>query len=304
MATATTNRENHYYKTKIGLIQLNSKLNPLENISFIRNLIPQVKSEGISLLFLPEYFYSLGKNYNTPHLVELNNEHYENILSLATECGVYLLGGTAATRSPANASPTNTLPANTPPAIYNRTYNFSPSGELLPHYDKINLFKCNLSNLADNKSHDESKIYTAGTTPLALTLNIPFQELKVKIGFGVCFDLRFPELFRNYVSKYNVQLLSICAAFTVATGKAHWHTLLRARAIENQAYVVAAAQVGHHDGGITTYGHSLIIDPWGEIIVDAGGNEDNVGLWSAEIDLLYLDEVRSRMSVFNSINYS
>ncbi|MBF0359884.1 MAG: hypothetical protein HQK49_02680 [Oligoflexia bacterium] len=282
---STTNRV-----IKIGLIQLNSKLDPNENLAFIKEQIPKIKSEAIEVLFLPEYFYSLGKDHITPYLVEVEvgekfeseesekNQHFQNIKSLAIGCGVYVLGGTAATRIPSTGK------------IYNRTYNFSPSGELLPRYDKINLFKCTLQQ----KSFDESKIYTAGSLPLALTL----KDLELKIGFAICFDLRFPELFRNYVRSSKVHLLSICAAFTVPTGKAHWHTLLRARAIENQSYVVAAAQVGSHDGGITTYGHSLIIDPWGKVIVDAGGSESDVGLYCAEIDLQYIENIRSRMVVF------
>ena len=281
---------------KIGLIQLNSKLNPLENIDLIRGLIPKIKSEAVQILFLPEYFYSLGNNYNTNHLVEIGNQHFKNIKLLAMQCGTYFLGGTAATKT-TDVNESNERNEK----IVNRTYNFSPTGELLPFYDKINLFKCTLDNNNSdiNKnttmSYDESKTYTAGKSPLTLELT-DIQNLK--IGFGICFDLRFPELFRNYVKNEGVHLLSISAAFTATTGKAHWHTLLRARAIENQAYVIAAAQVGTHDGGISTYGHSLIIDPWGEILVDSGGNEKDIGLWCTNIDINYLENIRNKMKVF------
>jgi predicted amidohydrolase len=151
----------------------------------------------------------------------------------------------------------------------------------------MNLFSCDLSRHKSQTVIDESKIYTAGTNPLLLDV------LGMKIGISVCFDLRFPELFRLY-SSMGANVLSISSAFTVPTGLAHWHTLVRARAIENQCFVVACGQYGEHNDKIKTFGHSLIVDPWGEILVDAGVGEKIV---YADLNFERLNEVRSRLDV-------
>jgi predicted amidohydrolase len=116
----------------------------------------------------------------------------------------------------------------------------------------------------------------------------------LKIGLGICFDLRYPKMARDYVLN-GANLLTFSSAFTVPTGRAHWHTLVRARAIENQCFVVAAAQVGRHNERIQTYGHSLVVDPWGDILVDAG---DKVGLHFFDIDLSIMKKVRESVGVF------
>ena len=116
----------------------------------------------------------------------------------------------------------------------------------------------------------------------------------LKIGLGICFDVRFPEMARGY-SKKGANLLTFSSAFTVPTGKAHWHTLVRARAIENQCFVVASAQWGQNNERISTYGHSLVVDPWGEILADAGEGEKVI---TAELNLDYVQEVRKKVKVF------
>jgi deaminated glutathione amidase len=134
---------------------------------------------------------------------------------------------------------------------------------------------------------DESRVYTRGTKSQMVDV------LGFKLGLTICFDLRFPELFRAY-SAAGANMLSISSAFTVPTGKAHWHTLVRARAIENQCYVIASAQWGQHNEKISTFGHSLIVDPWGEILADAQEGEKII---FAEVTLEKVEQVRARLNV-------
>ena len=172
----------------------------------------------------------------------------------------------------------------------NRSYNFSPEGKDLGFYDKMNLFSCDLSKHPSNTVIDEGRVYTAGHTPVLLDIE------SFKLGLSICFDLRFPELFRLYSSQ-GANLLSISSAFTVPTGKAHWHTLVRARAIENQSYVVASAQWGKHNERMSTFGHSLIVDPWGEVLADAGEGEKII---FADLHLEKIATVRSRLNVIRN----
>ncbi len=251
---------------KIGLLQLNSQLDPDKNIESINSLI----SSDIRYWFLPECFYSFSSNNQvTPYLVAKDNQHFKNIAKIALEKNVYILGGSVAYEDNGN--------------IKNRVLNFSPDGSLLNFYDKRNLFSCELENI----SLDESKVYTSGKKNCLLNLE------DFCFSFTVCFDLRFPELYRND-SKLGANVFVISAAFTVPTGLAHWEVLLRARAIENQSYVIASAQVGIHNGKNETFGHSMIIDPWGKVLEKL----TSVGRISAELDLKLIKEIRKRMNVF------
>lgn len=262
---------------KIGVIQLQSVLDPAINLETIRKFLDEARAEGAKAVFLPEVFYSMSDGTKaTPYLVDGKNEHYEAIRKLAVDSGLYILGGSAAT--------------NMDGKIMNRSYNFAPDGTELMTYDKMNLFAVDLSKHPSNTVVNESKVYTNGNTPKLL----PFGEFK--IGLSICFDLRFPELFRSYSSQ-GANVLSISSAFTVPTGKAHWHTLVRARAIENQSYVIASAQWGQHNEKMSTFGHSLIVDPWGEIIADAGEGEKII---FGEISLEKIEAVRARMNVLRN----
>jgi len=259
---------------KIGVIQLQSVLDPTVNLSRIKNLMREAKVFGAKAIFLPEVFYSMSDGTKaTPYLIEGKNEHYEAIRSLAKDSGFYILGGSAATLVDGK--------------IMNRSYNFSPTGEELATYDKMNLFSVDLSKHPSQTVIDESKTYTAGSTPKI------FEFEGFRVGLSICFDLRFPEFFRAYSSR-GANVLSISSAFTVPTGKAHWHTLVRARAIENQCYVIASAQWGRHNEKMSTYGHSLIVDPWGEVIADAGEGEKII---FGDISLEKIEQVRSRLNV-------
>lgn len=262
---------------KIGVIQLTSVLDPEINLLKIRTFISQAIRQGVSAIFLPEVFYSMSDGIKpTPYLVEKNNQHHLAISNLAKDHKVYLIGGSAATK--VNGK------------IMNRSYNFSPEGSELITYDKMNLFAVDLSRHSSHTVIDEAMVYSSGDSPKILDL------WDFKIGLSICFDLRFPELFRHY-SFHGANVLSISSAFTVPTGRAHWHALLRARAIENQCYVVASAQWGIHNEKISTFGHSMIIDPWGEILVDA---EEGEKIIYGELSLEKITSVRSRLNVLRN----
>jgi predicted amidohydrolase len=259
---------------KVGVIQLQSVLDPQINLAKIREFLEVAKSEKVKAVFLPEVFYSMSDGTKpTPYLVQQNNEHYQAIQSLAKDSGLYILGGSAATLIQDK--------------VMNRSYNFDPKGIEIAYYDKMNLFSCDLSKHPSNQIIDEGRVYTPGNLPQLIDVE------EFKIGLSICFDLRFPELFRSY-SFAGANLLSISSAFTVPTGKAHWHTLVRARAIENQCYVIASAQWGKHNEKMSTFGHSLIVDPWGEVLADAGEGEKII---FAELSHERIQSVRERLNV-------
>lgn len=250
---------------KIAVIQLNSVLDFRTNLETIRELIKEAKAKGAEAIFLPEVFYSMSDGVTpTPHLIDGTIGHYQEIKKLSTDFEVALVGGSAATLLNGK--------------VVNRAYNFDKLGNDLGHYDKINLFACDLPD----KKISEAKNYTAGKDYKIVELG------NIKIGLGICFDMRFSEMGLHYRMN-GAEVLTYPAAFTVPTGKAHWHTLLRARAIENQCFVIAAAQWGSHNEKIQTYGHSLVIDPWGEVLLDLG---DGVKVGVVDLDITKINLVR------------
>lgn len=250
---------------KIAVIQLTSELDYKKNLEVIDRLIKEGKTKGAEAFFLPEVFYSMSDgNSSTPHLIETGNEHYKNIQKLAVENNIALIGGSVAT--------------NLNGKVVNRALNFDDRGNDLGHYDKIHLFACDLPD----KKLSEAKTYTAGNDYKLVNYK------NIKVGLGICFDVRFSEQ-ALYYRNQGAHVLTYPAAFTVPTGKAHWHILLKARAIENQCFVVAAGQWGYHNEKIQTYGHSLIIDPWGEVLLDLG---EGVGVGVAELDLEKINYIR------------
>jgi predicted amidohydrolase len=250
---------------RVAVLQLNSQLDYNINLEVIRAQLKEAKAQGAEVFFMPEVFYSMSDGQTpSPHLVQEGNEHYKEIQKLSTDFGMAQIGGSAATLLNGK--------------VVNRAYNFDKNGKDLGHYDKINLFACDLPN----KKISEAKNYTAGSEYKIVEL-----ESK-KIGLGICFDMRFPEMGLHYRMN-GAEILTFPAAFTVPTGKAHWHTLLRARAIENQCFVIAAAQWGHHNEKIQTYGHSVVIDPWGTVLLDL---EEGVKVGVAELDFSQIDLIR------------
>ncbi len=261
---------------KLAIIQISSVLDPVKNLQKIDALIEEAKVSEPSLeaVFLPEVFYSMSDGTApTPYLVEDGNEHFHNIKAIAQKHNVHLLGGSAATKENGK--------------ILNRSYNFNNKGELLTTYDKINLFAVNLKGKKKSTVLDEAQVYTAGSQLKT------FELAGFKFGLSICFDLRFPELYRKYYAE-GVNVFTISSAFTIPTGKAHWETLVRARAIENQAYVIACDQWGVHNDKIQTYGHSLVVDPWGEIIASIDEGE---GFAICELTKERIDHIRTRMDM-------
>jgi predicted amidohydrolase len=192
--------------------------------------------------------------------------------AIAAECGLWLHAGSVQLAA-ADASDSRRA---------NASLVFSPDGGLAARYDKVHLFE---AALADGESWREADVYAPGdrlvtvTTPLGL------------LGLATCYDVRFPAVFNAY-SSVPVDAIAVPAAFTAQTGRAHWHVLLRARAIETQAFVIAAAQVGEHDDGRQTYGHSLVVDPWGSLLLDM---EEDIGLGFCDIDLTQLRHTRRQI---------
>lgn len=250
---------------KVAVLQLRSVLDFRTNLETIREMLKEAKSKGAVAAFLPEVFYSMGDGQtSTPYLVEEGNEHFEQIRKLSTDFQMALVGGSAAT--------------NLNGKVVNRAYNFDKNGKNLGHYDKINLFACDLPD----KKLSEAKTYTAGNETKMIEVD------GHKVGLGICFDMRFSEMAHNYRMN-GAEILTFPAAFTVPTGRAHWHTLLRARAIENQCFVIAAAQWGKHNDRMETYGHSLVVDPWGDVLLDLQEGE-KMGV--VDLDFSRIDYIR------------
>jgi predicted amidohydrolase len=260
---------------QIALIQICSSLDPKENVDKINYYIQESKKrDDIKAVFLPEVFYSMSDGTKpTPYLIDGENEHFEVIRNIAKDNKVALIGGTAATKLG--------------DTVINRTYNFDRDGNELTQYDKMHLFAVNLSGTSSNTVINESDVYHEGHLPKVLDFN------DWKIGLGICFDLRFPELYRYYFQK-GAEIMTVSSAFTVPTGKAHWETLVRARAIENQSYVVAVDQWGYHNQKIQTFGHSMLVDPWGEVILNLGEGE---GYAISELSKEKINKYRTRMNV-------
>lgn len=253
---------------KVAVVQITSGLDPVSNLEKLKKLLKQAKDQGASAAFLPECFYSMSNGLSpTPYAIDAadaNCEHLRNIIDLAVSSKIDIIGGSAATLIDDK--------------IINRTYSVRASGELLPFYDKIHLFSCKLKD----KSINEADIYTPGTSLQQLHVG-PFQ-----VGLGICFDIRYSAMAHQYRLR-GADILTFSSAFTVPTGKAHWHLLNRARAIENQCYVISSAQWGQNNERISTFGHSLIVDPWGDVLVDLKEGE---GVAVAELSREKIQQVR------------
>lgn len=263
---------------KICAIQMNSTLDPNKNLETIHSMIKEAKAKEPKLeaVFLPEVFYSISDGTTpTTFLIEGENEHYKNIQNIATQNEVYLLGGSAASKVDGK--------------VMNRSYNFDPKGNLLATYDKIHLFTINLKE--KETVLDERNLYASGSELVDFKIN------NLHFGVGICFDLRFPELFRSLFNK-GANVMTISSAFTIPTGKAHWKTLVRARAIENQSYVIACNQWGRHNDDLNSYGHSLIVDPWGVVIAEC---EEGENILFADLDIDLIEKVRARMDMSQRI---
>jgi predicted amidohydrolase len=259
---------------KIAAIQMVSATSVQDNLDVAHALLAQAAEQGAELAVLPEYFCMMGmKDTDKLKIQEkAGSGMIQGFLSrTARELGLWLVGGTL---------PTATYDAS---RARNSSLAYAPSGECVAQYDKMHLFRF-AQGLED---HDETRVLDAGTTPVGFDL-LSRDGQVYRIGMSVCYDLRFPELYRAL----KADVLLVPSAFTFITGQAHWELLLRARAIENLAYVVAAAQGGVHENGRRTWGHSMVVGPWGEIQAQRA---EGAGLVMGEALGSRLQEVRQRL---------
>ena len=257
---------------RVGLIQMRSGRTPAANTDAAVRLIHDAKAAGADYVQTPEM----------TNIMEVKRQ--EMFAAIAPEESDASL---AAFRATARAQRlwvhVGSLALKvSPDKAVNRSLLIDPQGEIVARYDKIHMFDV---DLADGETYRESRSYRAGDT--AVTADLPWGRL----GLTVCYDLRFPALYRA-LAEAGSSFLAIPAAFTRQTGEAHWHVLMRARAIENTCYVLAAAQGGKHENGRETFGHSLVVDPWGRVIAE-GGTEPGVVM--AEIDLADITTARARI---------
>jgi predicted amidohydrolase len=259
--------------TRIAVFQARSGIDPKANAAALVDAIGQAANGGAEMLFTPEMSGLLDSDRQraaaavTP---EGDDDVLKAVQTAAKDRKIWVQLGSLALRGEGGR-------------LANRAFVIDSAGDIRGRYDKIHLFDVDLPT---GESWRESAVYEGGRRAVVVR-GTPVGAL----GLTICYDVRFPALFER-LSEAGAEVIAVPAAFTVPTGKAHWEILLRARAIEAGLFVVAAAQGGSHEDGRTTYGHSLVIDPWGEVLLDAG---EAGGVHFAEIDLGRIEEVRSRV---------
>ncbi len=258
----------------VACIQMRSSTDVAANIAAASAFIREAARDGASLIATPEMtnLLDIRPGKSRPKIrTEGEDESLPAFVALAEEVGAWLLIGSLA------------IALEDDDRFANRSYLISPDGHIAARYDKIHMFDV---EVGDGQSYRESRAYRPGTEAVTA------KAWEATLGLSICYDLRFPHLYRH-LAQSGAQILTVPAAFTRVTGEAHWHVLLRARAIETGSFVIAPAQGGKHEDGRETYGHSLIISPWGEIIAEKADAEPGVLL--AEIDLAEVDKARARI---------
>lgn len=255
---------------RVAAVQMVSTPVVEQNLASARRLVAEAAAGGAGLVSLPEYWPIMGMTDTdkVAHAERPGDGPIQDCLAgLAREHGIWLIGGTLP------------LASGDPGRVLNTTLVYDPQGAPVGRYDKIHLFGFNKGG----ESYDEARTIVPGDT--VASVEAPFG----RVGLSICYDLRFPELFR---AMGECALIVVPAAFTHTTGQAHWEVLLRARAIENQCYVLAAAQGGLHANGRRTFGHSMLVDPWGEVKAVLPEGEGVIG---GEIDAAFLAGVRESL---------
>jgi predicted amidohydrolase len=259
-------------KFRAALVQMRTGRDVIGNIDAAAKFVREAKSLGAVYVQTPEQtsLMELDRAALFAHIVEEERDPaLAAFQELARELQIHLhIGSLAVKISPEKAA--------------NRTFVIDPKGEIAARYDKIHMFDVNLAN---GESYRESNTYRPGEA--AVVVPLPF----CKVGLTICYDVRFPALYRA-LAEAGADVLTVPAAFTKQTGEAHWHLLLRARAVETGCFVLATAQGGHHENGRDTFGHSLVVDPWGRVIAEAGIEP---GVTIADIDLALVAEARGRV---------
>jgi predicted amidohydrolase len=263
---------------KAACIQINNQFTIEENLPNLEQLILDAKHAGADIIFTPENtdcIYNKEMSYHINDFKQENHKTLNFLRELAAKLNIWLNIGSLSIKEDENDK------------LFNRSFTIDNLGKIVSFYDKIHLFDCTLSNGEDYK---ESARFISGKK--AVTTLTPWG----KLGHTICYDLRFPQLFRKLALKGS-DFIAVPAAFLAFTGEAHWHVLLRARAIETGCFIIAAAQTGAH-GKRQSFGHSLIIDPWGNILADAG---KEVGYICASLDLDLIHKTRKSIpSVFHN----
>lgn len=260
---------------RVGVVQMSSQDDVASNLARAAEHAKRAIDDGAKLVLLPENFAYMGTEEGKRGVAERIEPNESGpvvsaLSDIANRSGVYVIAGGMAERSSDPDRPFNTCAV------------FGPDGGVVGRYRKIHLFDV---EVGDGQRYCESASTTPGADPVVVSI------LGFKVGLSVCYDVRFPELYRR-LADLGAELVVVPAAFTLATGKDHWHVLLRARAIEAQAYVAAAAQWGTHPRGRRTYGKSLVADPWGDVIVQCSDGE---GFAVASIERRKLEAVRTSL---------
>ena len=256
----------------IALLQMRSGTEPAANVAFVREHVQQAARAGARLVVTPEMTTALDRRPGqlmARAQPQDGNEAIQAYRELAQACCVDLLIGSMAVKVSDNR-------------LANRSLLIHASGEVLAHYDKIHLFD---ADLGEGQRYEESARFAGGDQAVLV------HQTDYTVGMTVCYDMRFPHLYRE-LAMAGADILSVPSSFTVPTGQAHWHVLLRARAIETGCFVLAPAQHGSHDDGRETYGHSVVINPWGEVVAELA---EGTGLLMAELDLTQVNQARQRL---------
>ena len=257
----------------IACIQMTSAQDSADNLPVIEARLRKAAAAGATLIALPEtcVFMERGRKAMQARLTaQQDNPDLKQIAALTAELGVHVLIGSMVLAS-----------EDTERAV-NRSLLLAPDGTVAASYDKIHMFDVTLAN---GETHAESASYQPGERLAVADIG------EAKLGLSICYDVRFPTLYRR-LAEAGADIISVPSAFTRPTGKAHWHILLRARAIETGCFIIAPAQVGAHENGRETYGHSLITDPWGQVLAEAGDADDMI---MAEIDVSLAEKARAQI---------
>ncbi|MEI8155946.1 MAG: carbon-nitrogen hydrolase family protein [Burkholderiales bacterium] len=262
---------------KVAVIQMVSTGHLSENLLQAHRLLEQAAHVGVELAVLPEYFCLIGQHDADKLAIQEpfgDGPIQQFLADTAQALGIWLVGGTLP------------LSASSPDRVYNSSLVFNPQGECVARYDKMHLFRFDNGT----EAYDESRVLERGDQPTRFSLRSKDGHVW-QIGLSVCYDLRFAELYRTY-AREGVDLMLVPSAFTHTTGQAHWEVLLRARAIENLSFVAAAAQGGVHPNGRRTWGQSILIDPWGEVLAQQA---QDPGVVCAELNAATLVQRRSQL---------
>ncbi len=261
---------------KIAALQTVSTPRVDDNLETARRLVGEAAARGAALVALPEYFCFIGSDERDKLVIAETpgDGPIQNAMAdTAREFRVWIIAGTLPLRS------------DDPDHAFNASCAFAPDGRLAARYDKIHLFRYDNGR----ERYDEGRVLRAGDTPVS------FEAEGLRVGMSVCYDLRFPELYRRLTfaeGQRPCDLIAVPSAFTQSTGRAHWELLLRARAVENQCYVIAPAQGGRHESGRRTWGHTMIVDPWGDVL---GVCDEGEGIVMADVDPDRIATVRQQL---------